>query len=55
MNAIVSHLMAHQIGVPGGSEPAPDTHDRIIDAALRCIARVGLSKTTLDDVAREAG
>ncbi len=27
---------------------------RIIDAALTCIARVGLAKTTLDDVAREA-
>jgi len=29
--------------------------DRILDAALRCIARVGVDKTTLDDVAREAG
>jgi AcrR family transcriptional regulator len=48
--------MAHQIGAPDGSpSPVPDTHDRIIDAALRCFARVGLSKTTLDDVAREAG
>lgn len=28
---------------------------RIADAALRCIARWGVSKTTLDDVAREAG
>ena len=28
---------------------------RIIDAALRCIARWGLAKTTLEDVAREAG
>jgi len=28
---------------------------RILDAALTCIARVGLTKTTLDDVAREAG
>lgn len=28
---------------------------RIVDAALRCIARWGLAKTTLDDVAREAG
>ena len=27
----------------------------ILDAALACIARVGLAKTTLDDVAREAG
>jgi AcrR family transcriptional regulator len=28
---------------------------RIVDAALTCIGRVGLAKTTLDDVAREAG
>lgn len=28
---------------------------RVLDAALRCVARVGLAKTTLDDVAREAG
>ncbi len=29
--------------------------DRIVDAALACIARFGLAKTTIDDVAREAG
>lgn len=28
---------------------------RLIEAALGCVARVGVSKTTLDDVAREAG
>ncbi len=28
---------------------------RILDAARDCVARVGVSKTTLDDVAREAG
>lgn len=28
---------------------------RVVDAALRCIARWGVTKTTLDDVAREAG
>jgi AcrR family transcriptional regulator len=28
---------------------------RIHDAALRCVARWGIAKTTLDDVAREAG
>jgi AcrR family transcriptional regulator len=33
----------------------PDMQDRILDAAVACIARVGLAKTTLDDVAREAG
>ncbi|HEX2849916.1 MAG TPA: TetR/AcrR family transcriptional regulator [Acidimicrobiales bacterium] len=33
--------------------PAGD--DRLIDAALRCVARWGVAKTTLDDVARDAG
>lgn len=28
---------------------------RIVDAAVRCVARWGLTKTTLEDVAREAG
>lgn len=36
---------------PLDGAPAP----RILDAALACIARVGWSKTTVDDVAREAG
>jgi AcrR family transcriptional regulator len=29
--------------------------ERIVDAALRCFARWGVGKTTLDDIAREAG
>lgn len=29
--------------------------DRIIEATLQCVARWGIAKTTLDDVAREAG
>ncbi|GAC1383193.1 MAG: hypothetical protein NVSMB4_11190 [Acidimicrobiales bacterium] len=29
--------------------------ERIVDATLRCVARWGLTKTTVDDVAREAG
>lgn len=29
--------------------------ERIVDAALRCMARWGLAKTTVDDVARDAG
>ena len=28
---------------------------RLVDAVLRCISRWGVAKTTLDDVAREAG
>jgi AcrR family transcriptional regulator len=36
----------------GGDGPI---EDRVVDAALRCIARWGIAKTTLEDVAREAG
>jgi AcrR family transcriptional regulator len=39
--------------VPDG--PAGPAAKRLLDATLACIARVGVSKTTLDDVAREAG
>jgi len=35
--------------------PARTGPDLVLDATLTCIARVGLTKTTLDDVAREAG
>ena len=35
--------------------PSPALADRILDGALACVARVGVAKTTLDDVAREAG
>lgn len=33
----------------------PSQEERIVDAAVRCIARWGVAKTTLDDLAREAG
>jgi AcrR family transcriptional regulator len=51
MSAVTSHLMPSQVA----RELPPDTRDRLIDGALACVARVGLAKTTLDDVAREAG
>lgn len=36
--------------------PEPGSPERrVLDAALRCVGRWGLAKTTLDDVAREAG
>ncbi|MFI5053907.1 MAG: TetR/AcrR family transcriptional regulator [Acidimicrobiia bacterium] len=35
--------------------PAAGMEDRAMTALLACIARFGLGKTTLDDVAREAG
>lgn len=40
---------------PGTDAAADEQFDRIVDAAVRCIARWGVAKTTLDDVAREAG
>ena len=35
--------------------PVSPPEARIADAALRCIARWGVAKTTLDDIAKEAG
>ena len=32
-----------------------DVHDRVVAGTLRCVARWGVAKTTLDDIAREAG
>jgi AcrR family transcriptional regulator len=37
-----------------GEERLATQEQRVVDAALRCIARWGIAKTTLDDVAREA-
>lgn len=39
------------------SRPGPPagTDDRVREATLACIARFGLTKTTLDDIARESG
>lgn len=40
-----------------GRTAEPDTRDatrHLVDASLRCVARWGVAKTTLDDVAREA-
>lgn len=39
----------------GHGRTAPTNEERIRAAALTCIARSGLSRTTVDDVAREAG
>ena len=37
-----------------GSDDRSSTRVRIVDATLACLARQGLGKTTLDDIAREA-
>lgn len=46
-------LLSQEMASPTLTDGAIDT--RVIDAALRCIGRWGMAKTTLDDVAREAG
>src|SRR5581483_269565 len=43
--------VAPAVATPPAQRPA----QRIVDATLRCIARWGVAKTTLDDVARDAG
>lgn len=40
---------------PSAALDLTDLEVRVLDGALRCIARWGVAKTTLDDVAREAG
>jgi AcrR family transcriptional regulator len=37
-----------------GADDRSSTRVRIVDATLACLARQGLSKTTVDDIAREA-
>jgi AcrR family transcriptional regulator len=44
-NRVVRHL---------GGDDRSSTRVRIVDGALRCLARQGLAKTTVDDIAREA-
>jgi len=34
---------------------SPDTHARILDAAIACVKRWGIEKVTLNDIAQEAG
>ncbi len=43
------------IGEPDAGSAIAPPDSRVVDGALRCIARWGLGKTTLDDIAREAG
>src|SRR3954453_19711885 len=52
----VSYVTLLEVGSPASPVPASGSRERrIADAALRCFARWGVAKTTLDDVAREAG
>jgi AcrR family transcriptional regulator len=51
------------VEVPRGADPAAAAHvfesgsteSRVLDAVVACAARWGIDKTTVDDVAREAG
>ena len=38
-----------------GGDDRSSTRVRMVDAALRCLARQGATKTTVDDIARESG
>jgi AcrR family transcriptional regulator len=38
-----------------GGDDRSSSRVRVVDGALRCMARNGIAKTTVDDVAREAG
>ncbi|HEY1827417.1 MAG TPA: TetR/AcrR family transcriptional regulator [Acidimicrobiales bacterium] len=38
-----------------GADDRSSTRVRIVDATLRCLARQGVAKTTLDDIAKESG
>ena len=38
-----------------GGDDRSSTRVRIVDGALRCVARQGVAKSTVDDIAREAG
>ena len=38
-----------------GADDRSSTRIRIVDGALRCVARQGVAKTTVDDIARAAG
>lgn len=49
-------LLSQPMGdIAGDTELSHEFSARILEAALRCIARWGLVKTTVDDIAREAG
>ncbi len=38
-----------------GGDDRSSTRVRLVDGALRCVARQGVAKSTVDDIAREAG
>lgn len=59
MSSVQLAVMHGEGGADLGPMPRPHAPSpqriRIVDGALACIARQGMAKTTVDDVAREAG
>lgn len=53
-NAVAVPTVVPAVVAPGGAERSA-ARGRVVDAALRCLSRSGLAKTTVDDVARDAG
>jgi AcrR family transcriptional regulator len=54
----MSVISSHSIRLMATAAPTsarPETPQRILEAAFRCITDVGLSRTTVEDVARAAG
>jgi AcrR family transcriptional regulator len=52
---LVSQVASSGVASSAGPPEAPGIEQRAIAATLACIARHGLSKTTIDDIAREGG
>lgn len=50
----VTEVVAESFAAETSADERPAA-DRVIDAALECFGRWGIAKTTLEDVAREAG
>jgi AcrR family transcriptional regulator len=53
--ALPEHDLASPAGGTGTGTGLNHQEARIVEATLRCIARWGMGKTTLDDIARESG
>lgn len=49
---VTADAWVHDVLIRGEATP---TEQRVIDAFLRCLGRWGYSKTTIEDIAREAG
>ncbi|MGH8980854.1 MAG: TetR/AcrR family transcriptional regulator [Acidimicrobiales bacterium] len=54
-DALVAGDPSRRVVLHLGVDDRSSSRVRVVDAALRCLARHGIAKTTVDDVAREAG